>query len=275
MPPVTEHQPDRKKWPKIKTNAGTEIRATQRDLRRWKILYGELHKLQHETTYAPYHDSDEDEEEEDEGDRTNLLGGTANGSTEHTGNKSNDDPEYDDDLIESTTWSQLAYNGFMWWASAGEEDATVNEEAGRDREILGDLSDFMPLSPRASRMNGTNGTSAADMSSSMASLGGSDAGIHTAIIAYFHRLTAIIVSTLADIVDAADDEVAENAPDESEDDSQVSGKVTIRSEEIGRMGLDQWSEADRTFARDMLTMYFGRDAVVHSASIECCGVRIY
>jgi hypothetical protein len=253
LPPTQDDTASKKIWPKIKTNAGSEVKATQRDLRRWKILHRELHKMQNEP-YSQYRDDDSDGEDDE--DTTALLRESYFSTLEDASEGS----DYDDKLIESMSWSQLAYNGFMWWASAGEKHTSVGEEAERDRQVLGDLSDFVPHSPTTPRSSATD-----------ASLPTPDAAVQTAIIAYFHRLTSVIVSTLAEIVDSADDEEPDN--DEEHDDEAPKG-VLIGGDEIGRMGLDEWSEADRVFAKEMLRMYFGREAVVRAAGIDCCGLRI-
>ncbi|OCL06828.1 hypothetical protein AOQ84DRAFT_398801 [Glonium stellatum] len=243
LPATQEHAPQEHRWPTIKTSEGTEVRASQRDLRRFKILHRELWKIRHgghvEET-EPYEDTD---------DHTALLPHDSGNDEENESNEG-----YDNKLIEPMTWSQLAYSGFMWWASAGEKDAYLIEEADRDREMLGDLSDFIADSTH------TEGNGADPMTAS----GLARAGLHTAIIAYFHRLTSQFVSTLADLADAAEDE--------DSGDSQEG--LVVGSDDITRMGLDAWNESDKAFARDFLFIYFGREAEVQGASLECCGIRI-
>src|SRR5262249_34113404 len=133
---------------------------------------------------------------------------------------------YDERLIEPMTWSALAYSGFMWWASAGERDATRAEEADQDRQLLGDLSGMLPMKPQAR----DEGTDALDQSW----YGG--ATPHTALIAYFHRITSLIFRMLADLDDTADDE-------EASDDGAGECVLKVTSEDISRMGLDVWSVA--------------------------------
>lgn len=263
MPPEQRNDVQQKLWPKMKTNAGTEIKATQRDLRRWKILQQELHHVRN-NSYREYHD-DQDDDDETDGDDTALLQHYKSiSSINSTG--SVEEPEYDDKMIESMSWSQLAYNGFMWWASAGEQDTSGGEDAERDRQVMGDLSEFVPLSPRAHR--GSNETQEAPSEPAAA-----DAGIQTAIIAYFHRLTSGIISTLAEIIESADDEERADGSDSDHEEGDIKG-VFVGSDEIMQMGLDAWSETDGAFAREMLRMYFGRDATVRGAGIDCCGLRI-
>jgi hypothetical protein len=88
-----------------------------------------------------------------------------------------------------------------------------------------------------------------------------------AIIAYFHRLTALILGTLAQLVNAGNnaDEGEEGAGDEV---------LFVGSEDMGRMGLDVWSEGDRRFVEELLEFYWGRKAEVQGGRVDCCGIRI-
>jgi len=144
-----------------------------------------------------------------------------------------DSPEDTDTIVEPVTWAALAYNGFMWWASAGEKRHSDElDEQSHDASLLADLAP--PASPVVQQQQqqqqrrqslSNNATSAgSDMFSSLASLtarstsggGGSEDGddinneaqarIELAVVAYFHRLTTTIFSVLADIVDSTDDD---------------------------------------------------------------------
>ncbi|KAB2577697.1 hypothetical protein BFW01_g9763 [Lasiodiplodia theobromae] len=253
LPAQVESSTEEKRWPRIKTAAGKEIKATQRDLRRYRILHAELRKTQRQSVDIPRTEEQEDDEDDDD-DNVALLGASPRP-------ESNDGDEeiYADNLIEPPTWAALAYSGFMWWASAGEKDASLSEEADRDRALLGDLSDFMTISHASLRSS--------DDAMAQTWYQGATAP-HTAIIAYFHRLTAEIFSTLGDIVDAADDE------DHDEEQEDGGDSVVVHGEDVSRMGLDAWSESDKEFVREVLQMYFGRRAAVHGGSIECCGIKI-
>ncbi|KAK4106723.1 hypothetical protein N658DRAFT_439458 [Parathielavia hyrcaniae] len=145
-----------------------------------------------------------------------------------------------DRIVEPTTWTALAYNGFMWWASAGEKRHSDEfDEQSRDAALLAGLD-----------LNGGSGGPAhsnspvtfVGMSSSLATSAtqhqqqqqqqqeeeeevgavivgveqeeeeGEDedeetqARIELAVVAYFHRLTSAVLSVLADIVDSSDDD---------------------------------------------------------------------
>ncbi|KAF2183655.1 hypothetical protein K469DRAFT_710457 [Zopfia rhizophila CBS 207.26] len=246
IPPAYDAAPSKRAWPTIRTSDGSLIRASQRDVWRYKLLRHELWKHRH-GNYS--FDSD------------------AN-SDEHAALLAQDDVEaldnlnevYDDKVVEPMTWSQLAYSGFMWWASAGEKDAYISEIRDRDREVLGDLSDFLPTSiniPSHSQ-NGTTDIGLAPHEVVQA-------GLHTAIIAYFHRLTSLMITGLAEMVEAADEEDI----DGGELDALMVGR-----DDVSRIGLDGWSALDQTFIEEVLWVYFGRRAIVKGVSLECCGVRI-
>jgi hypothetical protein len=119
----------KRKSPTIRTSDGTHIKASQRDMWRYRLLHHELWKYRHGAAELNG-DADTD-------DQTGLLPQSNMAEAEDDFNES-----FDDKSIEPMTWSRLAYLGFMWWASAGEKDAYTTEEREQDREILGDLSDF-------------------------------------------------------------------------------------------------------------------------------------
>ena len=172
-------------------------------------------------------------------------------------------------MIEPPSWSSLAYSSFMWWASAGEKRADLDEEVEHDAALLRDPNDYssiLPSSPTSRRRSIPNPT------------GGMEDGLfqipEMAIIAYFHRLTALILNTLADIVEASD-----TLGDGDDEEPLRTGGVDdecirVRSEDMTRMGLDSWSEGDKKFVQELLELYWGRKAEVQSARVECCGVRI-
>ncbi|KAF2727091.1 hypothetical protein EJ04DRAFT_547413 [Polyplosphaeria fusca] len=225
LPPTYDAQPSKRRWPTMKTSDGTLLRASQRDVWRYRLLQRELWKVRHQR-----------EEENGHADNDEQAALLSPGNT--TDNDDGSNESYDDTVAEPMNLSRLAYLGFMWWASAGERDAYTTAEHEHDRELLGDLSDFTASN-----------------------------GLHTAIIAYFHRTTSSLMTQLAGLVEAADDE------DEDEEDDEQ-GVLRIGKDDISRLGLDTWSEADKAFLQEMLWTYFGRRAEVHSASIECCGLRI-
>ncbi|KAF2873932.1 hypothetical protein BDV95DRAFT_488182 [Massariosphaeria phaeospora] len=220
LPSTHDAAPQKRRWPTMRTSEGAPIRATQRDLRRYKLLHHELWKNQHE--------GDESNGDADADDDTIALLRQSTVKSDDGLNES-----YDDTVVEAMTWSRLAYLGFMWWASAGEQDADTAAERERDRDVLGDLSDYQE-------------------------------GLPTAIIAYFHRSTSLLVKNLNAMVDRHDEET-----DDDDDDALI-----VDRDDVSRLGLDTWSEADKAFIQEFLWMYFGRQAEVQGASLECCGMRM-
>lgn len=112
-------------------------------------------------------------------------------------------------------------------------------------------------------------------------------GLEMTVIAYFHRLTTLILSTLAEVVVASDvysddddgqagssNKKAATVPDSGDIEQDAEDTVFINGEDMGRMGLDVWSESDRMFVRELVGFYWGRKVVVRGGRVECCGVRI-
>ena len=124
-------------------------------------------------------------------------------------------------------------------------------------------------------------------------------GLEMRIIAYFHRLTTLILKTLADLIDADDSDYEHpsspatapppqsnpNEEDTTNRDDQPLLKpsssareekppIPVNAEDMSRMGLDIWSESDRLFVRELVALYWGRRADVRGGGLEWCGVRI-
>jgi len=144
--------------------------------------------------------------------------------------------QIDDSLIEPTTWSRLAYSGFMWWASAGERDFSQSTLLELDRDLLSPL-----LSP-------------------------SNTTVELDVISYFHRLSSTLVEELNRVVEGQTSEQGYDSENEEE--------VVIGGEELGMLGLDGWSEADRAFVCEFGSVGWGREVVVRGREVECCGLRV-
>ena len=187
----------------------------------------------------------------------------------------------------------------MWWASAGENRTDLDEEGEYDAALLRHYDS--PQSGNNDESSNLDWPRSAKKSLAVASMGGMDgrmmetqsAALEITIIAYFHRLTTLILKTLADVIDATDDasDIDDTGYDENgsfnDDDaaqqSITKGKdptvrgndaITVSNEDMARMGLDVWSETDREFVRELVAFYFGRKAEVRGGKVECCGVRI-
>lgn len=317
MPPPYATNAKEKSWPTVESPKGVVVRATQRDLRRFKHLQASLTRL---TGHSP------------------TPSRTASGSAPAPGaqpasSSTNTSPQaqasdirlsrpstslrphraldiavYESEkIVEPSTWAALAYSGFMWWASAGEQRRREEaDETGQDAALLADLG---PLAPT---MGGTPGL---PVDGSLGSLGqgGDDDGdederarVELAIIAYFHRLTTQMLSVLADIVDSCDEDdilgvhVAAaaaaaagatsggsrgedgarllgsgvHAADEGTDDEGSGAWVRVDSDALANMGLDVWSQSDAEFVRDVTPRYFARRAYVEGKGVEVCGLRV-
>lgn len=322
MPPPYATNAKEKSWPTVESPKGAVVRATQRDLRRFKHLQSSLALLTR-TSPSP--------------SRTASGSAPAPGAQQPAGGSPSASPkapasdirlsrpstsvkphspadmaDYESEkIVEPSTWAALAYSGFMWWASAGEQRRGEEaDESGQDAALLADLGSLAPT------MSGTpSGLPSAD-GSLLGSLGGQGGGedsdgderarVELAIIAYFHRLTTQMLSVLADIVDSSDEDdvilvadaaAAAAAPpprgshgddrarlllghgaqpsaDEDTDDEAVGAWVRVDSDALANMGLDVWSQSDAEFVRDLTPRYFARRAYVEGKGVEVCGLRV-
>lgn len=256
MPPVYSEDATEKVWPKVESPQGTEMKATQRDLRRYKALRWGLSRQtsQPSSPTTPR--------------RTSTDSLTAEASTRaasHTPPR--DDPMLDipdtENIVEPLSWSALAYSGFMWWASAGEQRLHSEEESDADAGLLSGLS-LSPSAPQTPKPPLQSVTSVKTEGEAKQEMG---------IIAYFHRLTTQILTTLSDIVDVTDSD------DEREDGELLENEengpaVYVSSADVERMGLDIWSANDHQFIEDVAREYFGRRAQVEGRTVDVCGIRI-
>ena len=276
VPPSYSKQAREKIWPRVEVKKGTEIKATQRDLRRYRTLRRELRGFPR--SHSPH--------------------ATKYSSVEQTSDLpfENTQETYDDasstldaQLAEPQSWSALAYSSFMWWASAGEKRTDLDEEADHDAALLRHFDDYRSDSPERPRST----KKSPGRSPGVEGMDTAPAALEMTIIGYFHRLTTLIFKTLSDIIDASDysddnddDDNIENADADAGDNAgQKSQKrrggnpedttpVLVSSEDMSRMGLDIWSESDRDFVQELVALYFGRTSDVRSGRVECCGVRI-
>ncbi|KAF1835141.1 hypothetical protein BDW02DRAFT_568288 [Decorospora gaudefroyi] len=227
LPPIHDAPAQERRWPRIRTSDGSLIKASQRDVARYKLLHKELFKQRSKAQASPEPYTDEEHD-----DAAPLL------SRDEVDTKRADDEfneAYDDTVVEPITWSRLAYMGYMWWASAGERDAYTTGELETDRELIGDLAEYSQ-------------------------------SVETAIIAYFHRQSSLLIRTLSQIVEA--DRQGERDDDDDGD------ALIIDRDDLSRMGLDTWSEADRAFVQELSSLYFGRTVEVKGSEVDCCGLRV-
>ncbi|RAR02642.1 2-isopropylmalate synthase [Stemphylium lycopersici] len=231
LPHIHDAPPQERRWPRIRTSDGSLIKASQRDVARYRLLHKELFKQRSrpQTAPEPYTDGDHG----DHDDQAPLL------SRDEVDTKRADDDfneAYDDTVVEPMTWSRLAYMGYMWWASAGEKDAYATAERETDRDLIGDLSEYSQ-------------------------------SLETAIIAYFHRQSSLLIRSLSQIIEA--DQQGERDDEDADGDGLI-----IDRDDLSRMGLDTWSEADRAFVQEFGSLYFGRTVGVKGSEVDCCGLRV-
>ncbi|KPM42594.1 hypothetical protein AK830_g3959 [Neonectria ditissima] len=280
IPPDYSSNAVERVWPLVECPRGQPVKATQRDLRRFTSLKNGLERLSLATTnFAPAPESPSS-------DTPPVRLSTQSARVR--------DPRDDavEQIVEPLTWTALAYNGYMWWASAGEQlRSEEQEEASRDAALLADLepapmsmprpsSRSEPLSDSLSSLAATRRTTSDDTH---------EARLELATIAYFHRLTTQILSVLGDLADSqdgaytdADDEddsspsssTAENAPLHPGDLDADIDAIRVDSHALENMGLDVWSNSDALFVHELATKYFGRSARTESKGVEVCGVRV-
>ncbi|KAF7541695.1 hypothetical protein G7054_g468 [Neopestalotiopsis clavispora] len=265
MPPPHASAGKIRAWPTVECPEGVQVKATQRDLRRYKALRTGLSRVQNNINVAA---------ESPESPRPPTVLTNPQQQTQ-------DDPSLDeaDKIVEPLSWAALAYNGFMWWASAGEQArADEAEESSNDASLLAEVTHpnmTMHMSSSIGSMRRT---------SSIAGLGGpfptDEARTELAIITYFHRLTSQLLTKFAEIVESSDEE--EEEPSNEDDDAMLPDEVRedyerairINPEEIKSMGLDRWSKSDADFVHELADAYFGRSAYMEGKPVEVCGVRV-
>jgi Domain of unknown function (DUF4484)/DENN domain-containing protein 11 len=263
MPSSHLGNPKGRKIPTIKISGETkEMKATQRDWRRYKVLRRALRPLRVRSNTAENGHADDDEDE------TPLI-------LKSFTNMDNDDGGTDDgEGVEPTSWSELAYSSFMWWASAGEKDESLMDEESQDLALLGNLAELAHQVADAKRYkdeeeadNDTDSTqdSTSDPTAVPEDSERKDARLQMEVISYFHRLTKNIFDVCSDVLsnDTREDNI------NFDDDLPRVDREALRS-----MGLDGWSTSDKEFIRSFFELWFEREVIVDPLGVECCGVRI-
>ncbi|KAH0558420.1 hypothetical protein GP486_004919 [Trichoglossum hirsutum] len=285
MPPPYAKDAKQRAWPSVECPSGKKLKATQRDLRRYRALRRGLNHYHPDLHRQP---SDDDYG----GDEVNMP----DQEVQTPAPGLDEEENQEETTTEPLSWSELAYSSFMWWASAGEkredlDDQEIRETEGllRPASVMGDDNDdganneSAPLLP-------PNGSPSAKKKRRKSSISqyilphSQHTTPETDIIAYFHRLTTRILSTLSSLVDSSGGvpapatttttTEAEGDDDVDEEDEEEGESVYVSSEDMARMGLDAWSDNDRIFVTDIVRTYFGRTADVEKPGLECCGIRI-
>ncbi|RPB23207.1 hypothetical protein L211DRAFT_838729 [Terfezia boudieri ATCC MYA-4762] len=295
LPPSHTKRASKKAWPKIESPAGSPIKATQRDLRR----YRKLRKGLQQYTGTAY---------------SNAGNGVDYKTTAHE----------EEAVCEKASWAELAYSGFLWWASAGEKRQDNNAEENGDGvapavgripqwEEQEDREDQEPGPAGDERAEDEDGDSYSQRRSSAVDsslmlppetpglpgpMRESSGVVEMDIIAYFHRLTARIIGGMADVVESSEagDYLTQGIAEEDEGEDEESGDSTsergdlldgsgfrsqqpIRGEsmnvwfskdEMVRMGLDRWNKSDERFLEEMGRTWWSREVGVEKGGVCAC-----
>ncbi|KAK0781543.1 hypothetical protein LTR75_014690, partial [Friedmanniomyces endolithicus] len=113
------------------TSYGRIIKASQRDLRRYRMLRAELKRLR----LARNSHADGVESGGSESDEAPMLGSRHILAESAV---SDELPDGEHEVVEPVSWTAAAYNSFLWWASAGstQGDTDADEEMRFERELL-------------------------------------------------------------------------------------------------------------------------------------------
>ena len=265
-----------------------QLKATQRDARRYSMLRRGLRQFSNDHPTSP---------EQDPSDTDSAYSFSP--------------------IVEPVSWTRLAYTSFIWWASAGENREGLSEEeeeqqAEQDSRLLASIENIArpPYNPPSHSDAPRN------------PLQEGQEPLEVALVAYFRRLTSQIFVTLAGAIARYDSDfdgdAYNDAPYTDEDDdlidaslsmsrqsihgdegnspllrqrSTASGSashglraghrdsgahetVTITVADMAEMGLDVWSATDRVFVEELVSLWWGRGAKVDSARIRCCGISV-
>jgi len=287
LPPLHTKQAKEKVWPTVETNLGSPIKATQRDLRRFRALVKSL-KNRYRRKVSLFLDTEDD----DAGQPIICAPGEVDTEVE--------EPANIEGVCEKLTWKEIAYSGFMWWASAGEKQ--LNDAEAEDGRLLLDTH-FTYTPTVAADYNAWSDNDNSDDASPHATTSSSASVTHhhssrrrrrpsiiqrkstnlrqegvgseeMDLIAYFHRMTQRMFSVLADAV-----ATAEQTDDDSEDDETllVGGvedvAVHVSLQDVERMGLDRYSECDAEMVAELVGRWWGKSVEVEKGRISCCGVE--
>lgn len=290
LPPPYSKDAAEKAYPKISVSTPitgkqkqpqtVQLKATQRDARRYAILRKALHHLSSHSQ-PDAHDDDSD------------AASTYSSSS----------------IVEPLSWTRLAYTSFIWWASAGEKRDGLSAEE-EEQQIEQDTRLLASIETLSGHFTGSLGRRNIQPDET------AKQPPEIALVAYFRRLTTQIFVTLSDVIARHDNEDLDNLPeddpgdppyqdeDDENDPSTVGARQTIQnddddnapllrsrdrshkdgttadepvkitSEDMTEMGLDAWSGTDRIFVEELARVWWRREARVDTARIRCCGVTI-
>ena len=272
LPPSHARDAPSKIYPEIKRShpslatsytKATQIKATQRDARRYRNLRYNLQRRSSE------------ESEEVIGEHPDIRSKSPERAPSTFSASS---------VVEPTSWSHAAYTSLIWWASAGEKGSPSEQEEAEieeDQELLSQDNAKNEASPWPPTEDQSGKPST-----------------ELAVITYFQRLTSLMVSVLSDAIErqdrpdqrggrSRDPQDSEEQENENEEQPLISSEeredadigeredpVDVTNEDFSHMGLDPWSVSDRQFVEEMLQLWWGRRANSRGGRIECCGIRL-
>lgn len=280
MPPPSSSNDDEKSWPRIESPPGVELKATQRDFRRYKALRSALSSQ--ETLFQNFtqksYSSSNSSNSSNESHISPILSHNSSISYKDTLSEL---PAMRS-IIEPVSWSAFAYSNFSWWISPGERQTELSTESESDSLLLSDLFPHPRSIPMTFQVppHYTTAVTILDDSRTMGPDKNSPAGLEMAIVAYFHRITNQILSTLENITTTSDleeEQFDENNPlqgnsENSEYESR--SPIIISSADVVKMGLDLWSDSDHRFVQKLAREYIGRRSLIEEFRLEMCGITI-
>lgn len=157
----------------------------------------------------------------------------------------------EESVCEPMSWREIAYTGFLWWASAGEKRGDGEGEDGRP--LLDESS--------SSSSSSSDGDGDEDVDGDEDRRGGEapqqkkDAGcLEAEVVGYFQGVTDALLAGIAEVVEDAEE-----------------GEVVVFGcEEVERLGLDK-GVTDAAFVKAVCERYFGREARVEVEGWSCLG----
>jgi len=243
-------------WPKMTRTVDAKqeevVKATNRDLRRWQALRRHLSKTESQIAYVDGEEST-NFHEDDENDRSQLL--PAEDSTVPSPDRH---IAHQNSIVEPLSWSASLNR----WSASAQSVLDTELEQQEDQECL-----EAAIAPDGEATDEVESTTHA-----------------TFLSRYFRHLTKRVLSTLSNRAsgleessyrdEAADsDDDDEHAPLMPDSDSN-STVVHITRNDMIAMGLDAYSTRDVAFAKEMVRLYFGREADIEAAGVEVCGLKI-
>lgn len=281
LPPPYSKNAAKKVYPQIVMSCGKDrkikrnsvqvphLKATQRDVRRFTTLRKGMRRFFHSENSSSIGSDEEDF------DTASTFSSAS--------------------IVEPLPWPRRAYTSFIWWASAGEKRGGLTEDEEEQDEqderllITGDnissLPTELPVVALVTYFRRLTTQIFVTVSDAIARHDGDDND----------------ESALHDDDDESEDD---NDPPSTEgDDSRVPlldrrnpnpaphteewerrgrkrkgndrDAVKITTADMLQMGLDVWSATDRIFVQQLVSIWWGREAVVQGARITCCGIPIF